>query len=58
MRVDALDDLAVDETSRSTPWAAGCCGPKLIVVGDVRRLVVGPGDRLLPDRRFGAVRHF
>ena len=55
MRVDALDDLA--ELDAPPQHAVG--GRMLRaeidrVVGDVRRLVVGPGDRLLPDRRFGA----
>jgi len=28
MRIDAGDDFAVNSsTRRSTPWAAGCCGP-------------------------------
>ena len=32
MRIAALDDLAVElQTRRSTPCAAGCCGPKLML---------------------------
>jgi hypothetical protein len=32
MRVGTLDDFAVEfEHQRSTPCAAGCCGPKFIV---------------------------
>jgi hypothetical protein len=34
MRIGALDNLAVHlQHRRSTPCAAGCCGPKFIVYG-------------------------
>ena len=35
MRVGPLDHLAVhfQHQAQDVPWAAGCCGPKFIVIG-------------------------
>jgi hypothetical protein len=41
MRIDALTiSPSSSSTRRSTPWAAGCCGPKLMLkLTDLFRLV-------------------